>query len=167
MPEFRGNLRPEGKRFATIVARFNEFITERLLAGARDAFRDYGVADEAVDVVRVPGSFEIPLVARKLAGSGRYAAIICLGAVIRGETAHFEYVAGECASGVAAVARETGLPVLFGVLTTNDTQQAIERSGGKSGNKGYDVTRDAIEMACLLEALDNDLDVHPQPSSCA
>lgn len=166
MPEFRGGLRPEGKQFAIVVARFNEFITERLLVGARDALRDYGVPEEAVDVVHVPGSFEIPLVARRLAASGRYAAIISLGAVIRGETAHFEYVAGECASGVAAVARETGLPVLFGVLTTNDTQQAIERSGGKSGNKGYDVARDAIEMACLLEALEQHLAVHPQPSSC-
>ena len=156
MPEYRGALRADGKRFAVVVARFNEFVTERLLAGARNAFRDHGVPDECVDVARVPGALEIPLVAQKLAASGGYAAVVCLGAVIRGETAHFDYVASEAAAGIAAVARQTGVPVLFGVLTTDSTQQAIERAGGKSGNKGYDAARDAIEMGGLLEQL-NDL----------
>ncbi len=152
--EYRGTLRADGKRFAIVVARFNEFITERLLAGARDAFRDHGVPDDAIDVARVPGSFEIPLVAQKLAGSGHYAAVVCLGAVIRGETAHFDFVAGEAAVGIAAVARETGLPVLFGVLTTDNIEQAVERAGVKGDNKGYAAARDAIEMASLIEQLD-------------
>ena len=154
MPEYRGTLRTDGKRCAILVARFNEFITERLLSGARDALREHGVPDDAVDVVRVPGSFEIPLVSQKLAASGDYAAVVCLGAVIRGETAHFEHVAGQAAAGIAAVARETGIPVLFGVLTTDTTEQAVERAGVKGGNKGYDVARDAIEMASLIEQLD-------------
>ena len=153
MAEFRGVLRPEGKRFAVVVARFNDFITERLLAGAIDAFRQHRVPDDCVDVAWVPGSMEIPLVARTLAGSGRYAAIVCLGAVIRGATPHFDLVAGETASGVAAVSRESGLPVLFGVLTTDTIEQAIERAGTKSGNKGYDVAVDAIQMASLLEEI--------------
>jgi 6,7-dimethyl-8-ribityllumazine synthase len=154
MAEFRGTLRADGKRFAIVVARFNDFITERLLAGARDAFRDHGVPDDAVDVARVPGSFEIPLAAQKLAITGDYAAVICLGAVIRGDTAHFEHVAGQAASGIAAVARETGVPILFGVLTTDTTEQAVERAGVKGGNKGYAAARDAIEMASLLDQLD-------------
>jgi 6,7-dimethyl-8-ribityllumazine synthase len=154
MTEYRGILRADGRRFAIVVARFNEFITERLLAGARDAFRDHGLSDDAIDVARVPGSFELPLVAQKLAHSGDYAAVICLGAVIRGETAHFEHVAGQAAAGIAAVARETGVPVLFGVLTTDTTEQAIERAGVKGGNKGYAAARDAIEMSSLMEQLD-------------
>ena len=118
------------------------------------AFRDHGVPDEAVDVARVPGSFELPLVARKMAESGDYGAVVCLGAVIRGETAHFDHVAGQAAGGIAAAARDTGVPVLFGVLTTDTTEQAVERAGVKGGNKGYDVARDAIEMASLLDQLD-------------
>lgn len=154
MADYRGNLRADDKRFAIVVARFNDFITERLLAGAREAFRDHGVAEESIDVARVPGSFEIPLVAQKLARSGDYAAVVCLGAVIRGETAHFEHVAGQAAAGIAAVARVTGVPILFGVLTTDTTEQAVERAGVKGGNKGYDAARDAIEMASLMDQLD-------------
>jgi 6,7-dimethyl-8-ribityllumazine synthase len=154
MAEYRGNLRADDKRFAIVVARFNDFITERLLAGAREAFRDHGVTEDAIDVARVPGSFEIPLVAQKLARGGDYAAVVCLGAVIRGETAHFEHVAGQAAAGIAAVARDTGVPILFGVLTTETTEQAVERSGVKGGNKGYDAARDAIEMASLMDQLD-------------
>jgi len=152
--EYRGALRTGDKRFAIVVARFNEFITERLLAGAREAFRDHNLPDEAIDVARVPGSFELPLIAQKLASSGDYAAIVCLGAVIRGETAHFEYVAGQAAAGIAAVSRETGVPVLFGVLTTDTTEQAVERAGAKGDNKGYAAACDAIEMASLIEQLD-------------
>ncbi len=154
MPEYRGSFQGGDRRFAIVVARFNEFITERLLAGALQAFRDHGVPDAAVDVARVPGSFELPLVAQKLAGSGDYGAVVCLGAVIRGETAHFDHVAGQAAAGIAAAARETGVPVLFGVLTTDTTEQAVERAGVKGGNKGYDVARDAIEMASLMDRLD-------------
>lgn len=153
MADYRGALDVDGKRFAIIVARFNEFITERLLAGAKDAFTDHGVPEDAVDVFRVPGSFEIPLVARRLAEGRDYAAIVCLGAVIRGETAHFEHVAGQAAAGIAEVARATGLPVLFGVLTTDTTQQAVERAGSKGDNKGYAAAQDAIEMASLMEQL--------------
>jgi 6,7-dimethyl-8-ribityllumazine synthase len=153
MPEYRGRLRAEGKRFAVVVAQFNELITSRLLAGARSAFWDHGVPEEAVDVVHVPGAFELPLVAKTLASSGRYAAVVCLGAVIRGATAHFEHVAGQAASGIAAAARETGVPVLFGVLTTDTIEQAIERAGTKSGNKGYDAAVDAIQMADLMDQL--------------
>src|SRR5438874_1882493 len=154
MSEYRGTLRAEGKRFGIVVARFNEFITERLLTGARDAFRDHGVSEDAIDVARVPGSFEIPLVAKKLADGGDYAAVVCLGAVIRGETAHFEHVAGQAAAGIAAASRETGVPIIFGVLTTDTTQQAVERAGVKGGNKGYEAARDAIEMASLLDQLE-------------
>lgn len=153
MGEFRGILQPEGKRFAIVVARFNDFITERLLAGARNAFRQHRVSEDAVDVAWVPGSMEIPLVARTLAATGRYSAVVCLGAVIRGATPHFDLVARETASGVAAVSRETGVPVLFGVLTTDTIEQAIERAGTKSGNKGYDAAVDALQMACLLEEI--------------
>ena len=154
MPEYRGAFHGGDRRFAIVVARFNEFITERLLAGALQAFRDHGVPEDAVDVARVPGSFELPLVAQKLAESRQYGAVVCLGAVIRGETAHFEHVAGQAAAGIAAAARETGVPVLFGVLTTDTTEQAVERAGVKGGNKGYDVARDAIEMASLMDQLD-------------
>lgn len=153
MAEFRGDLRGDGKRFAVVASRFNEFITERLLAGAREAFRQHGVPDDCVDVARVPGAFEIPFIAEKLAATGQYAAVVCIGAVIRGETPHFDYVAGQAATGVAAAARATGVPILFGILTTNTTEQAVERAGVKAGNKGYDVARNAIEMANLVERL--------------
>ncbi|MPZ15744.1 MAG: 6,7-dimethyl-8-ribityllumazine synthase, partial [Chloroflexi bacterium] len=149
MPEFRGRLLVEGKRFAIVVAHFNEFITEHLLAGAQLAFRQHGVPEDAVDVAWVPGSMEIPVIAKRLAASGRYAAVVCLGAVIRGATAHFEHVAAGTAGGVATAARETGVPILFGVLTTDTIEQAMERAGTKGGNKGYDAAMCAIEMASL------------------
>lgn len=153
MTVYEGNLSGADLRIAVVVARFNELIGGRLLAGAQNALRRHGVADEAVDVVWVPGSFEIPPVARRLACSGRYDAVVCLGAVIRGATAHFEYVAGQAAAGVAAVSWETGVPTVFGVLTTDTIEQAIERAGTKAGNKGYDAAVAAIEMANLLRQL--------------
>ncbi|MGH2443937.1 MAG: 6,7-dimethyl-8-ribityllumazine synthase [Chloroflexota bacterium] len=153
MTTYAGKLDGEGLRLAMVVSRFNEFISERLLQGALDAAERHGVAPGDTDVVWVPGSFEIPVVARRLACSGRYQAIVCLGAVIRGATAHFEYVAGEAASGIAAVTRETGLPVIFGVLTTETVEQAMERAGGKGGNKGFQSAVSAIEMANLLREL--------------
>ncbi|HWP36213.1 MAG TPA: 6,7-dimethyl-8-ribityllumazine synthase [Gemmatimonadales bacterium] len=153
MPEYRGRLRAEGKRFAIVVAQFNELITSRLLMGAQSAFWQHGVPEEAIDIAYVPGAFELPLVAKTLAHSGRYAAVVCLGAVIRGETAHFEHVAAQAAAGIAAASRETGVPVLFGVLTTDTIEQAIERAGTKAGNKGFDAAADAIRMADLMEQL--------------
>jgi 6,7-dimethyl-8-ribityllumazine synthase len=135
------------------VARFNEFVTERLLDGARAAFQQLGVDDDSLDIVWVPGSFELPLVAQTMAGSGNYAAVICLGTVIRGETAHFEHVAGQTAAGIAAAARQTGVPILFGVLTTDTLDQAINRAGAKSGNKGYEAAMNAVEVADLLDQL--------------
>lgn len=153
MPEYRGLLRADGKRFAVVVARFNAFITDRLLAGAHDAFLQHGVGEDAIDVAMVPGALELPLIAQKMAASGRYAAVVCLGAVIRGATPHFEYVSSEAAGGIAAVARQTGVPIIFGVLTTDTIEQAIERAGTKSGNKGYDAAVDAIEMASLIDQI--------------
>ncbi len=153
MTEYRGSLTAENKRFAVVVARFNDFITDRLLVGAREAFRRHGVPEDNVDVAHVPGAMEIPLVAQTMAASGAYAAVVCLGAVIRGATPHFEDVSGQAASGIASAARETGVPILFGVLTTDTIEQAIERAGTKSGNKGYDVAVDAIEMASLLDQI--------------
>ncbi|MDI6768132.1 MAG: 6,7-dimethyl-8-ribityllumazine synthase [Anaerolineales bacterium] len=150
---FEGRLIGEGLRFAVVVSRFNEFISGKLLEGARDAMRRHGVADEGVDVTWVPGSLEIPLVAKRLAESGRYHAIVCLGAIIRGATPHFDYVAAETAKGVAAVGLSTGVPTIFGVLTTDTIEQAIERAGTKAGNKGFAAAASAIEMANLLQAL--------------
>src|SRR5580700_565436 len=148
-----GQLSATGLRFAIVVSRFNSFITERLLAGATDALRRTGAEDEMIDVVKVPGSWEVPLVAGELARQHRYDAVICLACVIRGETPHFDYVAGEAAKGVAHVAAETGVPVAFGVLTTNTLEQAIDRAGAKGGNKGADAAMTAIEMANLMRAL--------------
>lgn len=150
---FEGRLVGEGLRFAVVVARFNEFITGKLLEGACDALRRHGVADGDVDVAWVPGSLEIPLAAKRLADSNRYDAVICLGAVIRGATPHFDYIAGEVAKGVAAVGLSTGVPVIFGVLTTDTIEQAIERAGTKAGNKGFEAAVAAIEMANLLRAM--------------
>ena len=150
---FEGQLSATGLRFAIVVSRFNSFITERLLAGANDALRRTGAADDMVDVVKVPGSWEVPLVAGELARQHRYDAVICLSCVIRGETPHFDYVAAEAAKGVAHVSAETGVPVAFGVLTTNTLEQAIDRAGTKSGNKGFDAAMTAIEMANLMRAL--------------
>ena len=150
---FQGKLDGNGLRIAVAVSRFNEVVTSRLLAGARDALERHGVHQDDVDVAWVPGAFELPLVARKLAESRRYDAVVCLGAVIRGETPHFEYVAGEAARGVADAGRDTGVPAIFGVITPNTLEQALERAGGKKGNKGFDAAVNAIEMVNLLRAL--------------
>ena len=152
--EVRGDLQGQGLRVGVVVARFNDFITSRLLDGAKAALSSHGVRDEDITIASVPGSFEIPLTAKKLAGSDRFDAVICLGAVIRGETGHYEHVAGEAAKGISAVALETGVPTIFGVLTTDTLEQAINRAGGKQGNSGYSAGVAAIEMANLLRALD-------------
>ena len=150
---FEGQLSAAGLRFAIVVSRFNSFVTERLLAGAMDALKRTGAADDMVDVVKVPGSWEVPLVAGELARQHRYDAVISLACVIRGETPHFDYVAAEAAKGVAHVAAETGVPVAFGILTTNTLEQAIDRAGTKGGNKGFDAAMTAIETANLLRTL--------------
>lgn len=149
-----GELQIEGARFGVIASRFNAFIVEHLVTGALDALKQHGIGDDAVDVVRVPGAYELPLAAKIMAKRGRYDAIIALGCVIRGATAHFELVAGECARGLAQVALDFDLPVAFGVLTTDTIEQAIERAGAKSGNKGGDAARTALEMVSLLRKLD-------------
>jgi 6,7-dimethyl-8-ribityllumazine synthase len=148
-----GDLSAKGLRFAIIVGRFNSFISDRLLAGAVDALTRSGCAEENITVIRVPGSWEMPIVARELAKAKRHDAIIALGAVIRGDTPHFDYVAGEMARGLADVARETGVPIGFGVLTTNTVEQAVDRAGVKGGNKGFDAALSAIEMANLMRRL--------------
>ena len=151
--QINGNLKGDGKRFAVVVGRFNSMITERLLEGTLDCFERHGGKQEDLTVVRVPGAFEIPLAALKLAKSGKYDGVICLGAVIRGSTPHFDFVANEAAKGVAAAAMETGVPVIFGVLTTDSIEQAIERAGTKAGNKGWDAMLSAIEMADIYKQL--------------
>ena len=153
MTEFRGDLHARGRRFAVVVSRFNELVTRKLLDGALDALRSHGVADEDVDVVWVPGAFEISSVARRLALSKTYDGVVCLGAVIRGETAHFDYVAGQTAAGIRGAAEAADVPVSFGVLTTETLEQAMDRAGGKHGNKGWDAAVAAIEVASLLEQL--------------
>jgi 6,7-dimethyl-8-ribityllumazine synthase len=150
---FEGALLGKGLKFGVIVARFNEFITKKLLDGAQDALHRHGVNQADIDIAWVPGSFEIPLVAKKLAQTNKYDAIICLGAVIRGATPHFEYIAAEAAKGIARVSLEAGLPVTFGIITADTLEQAIERAGTKAGNKGFDAAIDAIEMANLLKGL--------------
>ncbi|WP_214721682.1 6,7-dimethyl-8-ribityllumazine synthase [Exiguobacterium sp. s192] len=150
---FEGFLTGEGLRVAIVAARFNELITSKLVGGANDAFRRHGVAADAVDTAWVPGAFEIPLVAEKLAKSGKYDAVITLGAVIRGATSHYDYVCNEVAKGVANASRETGVPIIFGVLTTDSIEQAVERAGTKAGNKGYEAAVSAIEMANLLRTI--------------
>jgi 6,7-dimethyl-8-ribityllumazine synthase len=148
-----GQLTSAGLRFAIIVSRFNSFVTERLLGGAMDALTRTGAGPDLIDVIKVPGSWEIPLAAAELARGRRYDAVICLSAVIRGDTPHFDYVAAEVAKGVAHASYETGVPVAFGVLTTNTLEQAIDRAGAKGGNKGFDAAMAAIEMANLLRTL--------------
>jgi 6,7-dimethyl-8-ribityllumazine synthase len=148
-----GGLDGRERRFAVVVSRFNQPVTSRLLDGALAAFRRHGVDDQDLDVAWAPGAFEIPLVAQRLARSEQFDAVVCLGAVIRGETAHFDYVAGECARGVQQVGLETGVPCLFGVLTTDTLEQALDRAGGAHGNKGWDAAVAAIEMAGVLESL--------------
>ena len=157
MKVFEGKLIAEGLRFAIVVSRFNDFIGERLLGGALDALMRSGAREQDVEVFKVPGAFEIPLVAKKLARSGRYNAVICLGAVIRGATPHFDYVANEVSKGIATVSLETEVPVTFGVLTTDNLEQAIERAGSKAGNKGWDAAVAAIEMANLLKQIEGTL----------
>jgi len=150
---FEGQLTAAGLRFAIVVSRFNSFVTERLLAGAMDALTRTGGDADLIDVVKAPGSWELPLVAAELARAKRYDAVICLSAIIRGDTPHFDYLAAEAAKGLAHVSYETGVPVAFGVLTTNTLEQAIDRAGAKSGNKGFDAAMSAIEMANLLRSL--------------
>lgn len=154
MPNVKqGDLNAAGKTFAIVVSRFNEFITGKLLDGALDCLTRHGASDADIDVCWVPGSFEVPMVARRVAASGKYQAVLCLGAVIRGQTPHFDYVAAEVSKGVAQVGLEADCPVTFGVLTTDTIEQAIERAGTKAGNKGADAALAAIELADLLEKL--------------
>lgn len=153
MHTVEGKLAGEGLKIAVVVSRFNSFITERLLDGALDCLRRHGVAEEAITVVRVPGAWEIPLVTKRLAQARTHDAVICLGAVIRGATPHFDYVAAEVSKGIAQVSLESGVPVLFGVLTTDTLEQAVERAGSKAGNKGYAAAEAALEMVNLLKEL--------------
>lgn len=154
MPRYiEGKLKGDGKRMAIVFSRFNEFITSRLLDGALDALARTGVADEDITVVRVPGSFEIPLAAKRLAASGNYDAVICLGAIIRGETPHYEHVAREVTKGIAQTSLEFNLPVVFGLLITDTIEQAVERAGTKAGNKGFDAALTAVEMVSLGDEL--------------
>lgn len=148
-----GNITAKGLRFAIVASRFNEFITSKLLEGALDMLRRHGAAENAVDVVWVPGAFEIPLAAKKLASCGKYDAVICVGAVIRGATAHYDYVCSEVSKGVAQAALATGVPVIFSVVTTENIEQAVERAGTKAGNKGADGAMAAMEMANLLKKI--------------
>ncbi len=153
MNVLEGKLAGEGLNIALVVGRFNAFITERLLEGALDCLRRHGVADTGLTIVRVPGAWEIPLVAKKLAQAGTHDAVICLGAVIRGSTPHFDYVAAEVSKGIAQVSLESGVPILFGILTTDTLEQAVERAGSKAGNKGYAAAEAALEMVNLLKDL--------------
>lgn len=154
MKTFEGNLISREIKVGIVAARFNEFITSKLLGGAMDGLLRHGVREEDIQVAWVPGAFEIPLIASKLAKSGRYDAVICLGAVIRGSTSHYDYVCNEASKGIAAVSLETGVPVMFGVLTTENIEQAIERAGTKAGNKGYDCALGAIEMVNLIREIE-------------
>ena len=150
---FEGMLLGKGLKFALVISRFNEFITKKLLEGAQDALLRHGVSEEDIEVAWVPGSFEIPLAAKKLAQTRKYDAVICLGAVIRGGTPHFEYLAAEVTKGIAKVSLDTELPVVYGVITAENLEQAIERAGTKAGNKGFDAAVEAIEMANLMRAI--------------
>ncbi|MDA8387591.1 MAG: 6,7-dimethyl-8-ribityllumazine synthase [Nitrospiraceae bacterium] len=153
MKYIEGELKAEGLKFAVVVSRFNEFITGKLLEGASDALLRHGASSADIDVVRVPGAFEIPLVARRVAEKGGYDAVICLGAVIRGATPHFDLIAAEVSKGIAHAMLETGMPIAFGVITADTIEQAVERAGSKSGNKGWDAALTAMEMARLLKKL--------------
>lgn len=153
MKRIEGSFEAKGLKTAVVISRFNEFITSKLLGGAVDALVRNGASEDDITAIWVPGAFEIPLIAKKAAESGKYDAVICLGAVIRGSTPHFDYVASEVSKGVAHVSLETGVPVIFGVLTTDSIEQAIERAGTKSGNKGFDAAMSAIEMCNLFKAI--------------
>lgn len=149
-----GDLQVRDQRFVILASRFNEFVVEGLVRGALDTLRRHGASDKQVEIVRVPGAYDMPLVARRLAASRRYDAIIALGAVVRGQTPHFDYVAGECAAGLSRVAAESGVPIAFGVLTTETVEQAVDRAGGKAGNKGADAAVTALELVNLLRRLE-------------
>jgi len=153
MKIIEGELQAKGLKFGIVMSRFNDFITSKLLDGAVDALLRHGAKEDDIDIVRVPGSFEIPMVAKRMALKGTYNAIICLGTIIRGATPHFEYIAAEASKGIASVSIETGLPVAFGIITSDTIEQAVERAGTKSGNKGWDAAITAIEMAQLLKKL--------------
>lgn len=153
MKVIEGELQARGLKFCIIVSRFNDFITSRLLDGALDALNRHGADEKDIDVIKVPGSFEIPMVAKIMANKGTYNAIICLGTVIRGATPHFEYVAAEVSKGIASASMETGVPISFGIITSDTIEQAIERAGSKSGNKGWDAAMTAIEMAQVLKKI--------------
>ncbi len=148
-----GRLLGEGKKFALITSRFNDFITDKLVGGALDALVRSGVDDDDIDLLKVPGAFEIPLVAKKAVGTGKYDAVICLGAVIRGSTSHYDYVCAEASKGIAQVSMDSGIPVIFGIITTDTIEQAIERAGTKAGNKGWSAAVSALEMANLMDTL--------------
>ena len=154
MKTFEGNLVAQNMKVGIVVSRFNEFITSRLLGGALDGLKRRGVEEEHIHTAWVPGAFEIPLIASKMAKSGNYDAVICLGAVIRGSTSHYDYVCNEVSKGIAAVSLETGVPVMFGVITTENIEQAIERSGSKAGNKGFECAEGAVEMVNLIRSLE-------------
>jgi 6,7-dimethyl-8-ribityllumazine synthase len=154
MPKkYEGQLVADGLKFGIVASRFNEFITNKLLEGSIDALKRHAVADSDIAIAWVPGAFEIPMVAKKMAESGKYDAVICVGAVIRGSTPHFDYVAAEVSKGIAQVGMKTGVPVIFGVITTDNIEQAIERAGTKAGNKGFEAAESAIEMANLLKSM--------------
>ncbi|MBN1931073.1 MAG: 6,7-dimethyl-8-ribityllumazine synthase [Desulfobacterales bacterium] len=155
MPKiFEGKLVAEGKRFALVAARFNDFITDKLVGGALDALIRSGTKEADIEIVKVPGAFEIPLIAKKLAKKGKYHAVICLGAVIRGATPHFDYVSAEVSKGIAMIGLESEVPVIFGIITSDTIEQAIERAGTKAGNKGWSAAMAAVEMANLIEIVD-------------
>ena len=156
MRELRGDFAARGRRFAVAAARFNELVVGKLVEGAVTCLKAHGVAEDDLEIAWVPGAFELPLAARMLAATGTYDAVVCLGAVIRGETAHFDHVAGQAAAGIRKAAEATGVPVIFGVLTTDTLQQAMDRAGGKYGNKGWEAAMAAMEMASLLEQVPKD-----------
>jgi 6,7-dimethyl-8-ribityllumazine synthase len=153
MKIIEGKLQAKDMKFGIVISRFNDFITSRLLEGAVDGLIRHGAVDKDIEVVRVPGSFEIPLAAKKMAASGKYDAVICLGTVIRGATPHFEYVAAEVSKGIAAASLDTGVPIAFGIITSDTIEQAVERAGSKSGNKGWDAAITAIEMAQVIKQI--------------
>lgn len=153
MKIIEGELQAKGLKFGIVISRFNEFITSKLLDGAKDALLRHGAKDDDIDVVKVPGSFEIPIVAKKMAMKGTYHSVICLGTVIRGATPHFDYIAAEVSKGIAAASMDTGIPIAFGVITCDTIEQAVERAGSKSGNKGWDAAITAIEMAQVMKKI--------------
>jgi 6,7-dimethyl-8-ribityllumazine synthase len=153
MPTYEGDFSPPQGRFALVAARFNALVVDALVSGAIDGLKRHGVPDDRIDLVRVPGAFEIPMVAQKLGESGRYAAVVCLGAVIKGDTDHYDHVAGAATSGIAQAGLTSGVPVVFGVLTCDTLEQAMNRAGGKAGNKGFEAAATAVEMVNLLKRL--------------